>query len=319
MRFIFRADASQDIGAGHVMRCSAVAEEFIARGEETIFIGSLSELDWLKQRVFNLGFTKVYESFEEFLPNAETDVLILDSYALKVNDQNLNPRKWFSIVAIVDSVTPQYKCQLRIHPGLDSEWDQNKEVPLLFGPKYIPLRKGINKIELRKERTSRKLSIIVSSGGTDAFGLVSTLATILNKTIFDFEANLFTNSTLPEGLDSRFKVIPLGSELDSIAETADLVFTTASTSALEFIAMGLPVGIVCAVENQESYYVILGKLKVAFQLGLKNSKGDWELDHRLIEESVSSSEFRQKLSTHSIQLIDLNGAKRIVDKIRSIC
>ena len=31
MRLVFRVDASQDIGAGHVMRCSAIIEEAISR------------------------------------------------------------------------------------------------------------------------------------------------------------------------------------------------------------------------------------------------------------------------------------------------
>jgi spore coat polysaccharide biosynthesis predicted glycosyltransferase SpsG len=318
MRFVFRADASQDMGAGHVMRCSAIAEELIANGEEAIFIGSMSELKWLKQRILNLGFTKIYDTSEEFLPNQNTDILILDSYVLNVNHQFLNPKNWYSVIAIVDSVTPNYRCQLRIHPGLDSEWNSNIDTPLLYGPSYIPLRKEITKIDLNVKKSSAELSIIISSGGTDAFGLVDALASILNATKFEFKASLFMNSTPPKKLDNRFNVLPLGPDLDLVAETADLVFTTASTSALEFIARGLPVGVVCAVENQESYYKVLTELEVASPVGSRNSGGYWDLNQRLIEELVSSSEFRRRLSARSSLMIDMNGAKRIVDEIKSL-
>jgi len=318
MRFVFRADASQDMGAGHVMRCSAIAEELIANGEEVIFIGSMSELKWLKQRILNLGFSKVFESFEEFLPNQNTDILILDSYVINVNHQFLNLKNWYSVIAIVDSVTPNYRCQLRIHPGLDSEWNSNFDTPLLYGPSYIPLRKEITKIDLSVEKSSTELNIIISSGGTDAFGLVNALASILNATNFNFKAYLFMNSMHPKELDNRFNILPLGPELDLVAETADLVFTTASTSALEFIARGLPVGIVCTVENQESYYKVLTELKVASPVGSRNSRGSWDLNQRLIEELLSSPELRRRLSARSVKLIEMNGAKRIVNEIRSL-
>ena len=44
MRFVFRADACANSGAGHVMRTSALAEELIANNYEVIFIGNFSEI-----------------------------------------------------------------------------------------------------------------------------------------------------------------------------------------------------------------------------------------------------------------------------------
>ena len=46
----------------------------------------------------------------------------------------------------------------------------------------------------------------------------------------------------------------------------DLILTTSSTSSLEFIACGPPVGVACAVENQKQYYAALGQLGIATQL-----------------------------------------------------
>ena len=43
MRYVLRADAPEFIGAGHVMRSSAIAEELIARGENVIFVGQVSD------------------------------------------------------------------------------------------------------------------------------------------------------------------------------------------------------------------------------------------------------------------------------------
>lgn len=58
MRIIFRADASREIGSGHVMRSSVLAEEAVSRGFERIFIGSISGLDWVADRISTLGSQK---------------------------------------------------------------------------------------------------------------------------------------------------------------------------------------------------------------------------------------------------------------------
>ena len=60
MRYVLRADASQSIGAGHVMRSSAIAEELIARGEDVIFVGQISDLPWVEERIASLGFTHIH-------------------------------------------------------------------------------------------------------------------------------------------------------------------------------------------------------------------------------------------------------------------
>ena len=44
MRYVLRADASKILGAGHVMRSSAIAEELITQGAEVVFVGEISDL-----------------------------------------------------------------------------------------------------------------------------------------------------------------------------------------------------------------------------------------------------------------------------------
>ncbi len=60
MRNVLRADASQSMGAGHVMRSSAIAEELISRGNNVIFVGRISNLPWVEKRIASLGFSQVY-------------------------------------------------------------------------------------------------------------------------------------------------------------------------------------------------------------------------------------------------------------------
>ena len=88
MRYVLRADASESIGAGHVMRSSAIAEELIARGENVVFLGQISGLPWVEERIASLGFTMIHDYPSEFISKPESDVLILDSYEISINDNN---------------------------------------------------------------------------------------------------------------------------------------------------------------------------------------------------------------------------------------
>ena len=87
MRFVFRADASKTIGAGHVMRSSAIAEEAISRGVPCLFVGKISELDWVRERIRGLGFMQVFENTSEFVPDKNQDILIIDSYEIPADHE----------------------------------------------------------------------------------------------------------------------------------------------------------------------------------------------------------------------------------------
>jgi len=318
MRYVLRADASQSIGAGHVMRSSAIAEELMARGEEVIFVGQISDLIWVEERVASLGFANIYNSSTNFFPNSISDVLLLDSYEISVDDDFIAPKNWLHIVAIVDELTPNYRCNLRIHPGLDSNWVGDSKVPILSGPKFIPLRSSLSKnlYEVRQEHL--KLKIAVVAGGSDPHGLVHEIAKILLTITEEFEVYLFSNSIFDLPLDSRFHYIDIGQHLDELTKEMDLVLTAASTSSLEFLARGFCVGIACAVDNQEQYYNSLGELGVAVQFGFRNIDNNWILDKERIHSLVTSSELRRNLTAKSKNLIDFKGSSRIADAILSL-
>jgi spore coat polysaccharide biosynthesis predicted glycosyltransferase SpsG len=313
MRYILRADSSPAIGSGHVMRLSAIAEELIARGEKVIFVGQHTDIPWLASRINALGFSQILQSATGYVSNPGTDVLILDSYTLPLDDEFIQQNKWWRIVAIADELTPAYLVDLIIHPGITAKWETNLDIKCLSGPNYIPFRKSITK-SATTLRSDMVLEILVVGGGTDPFNFVTAICMTLRNIQGEFNARVFSNNiSLPE-LDSRFTVVPIGPELDVYATSAELVFTTASTTSLEFIAREIAVGIGCAVDNQAPYYEALVSAGVAIPIGTFY-KGSWELDELRIEEMIYSKELRETLKQKSSGLFDLSGAIRIVDEI----
>ena len=312
MRIIFRADASREIGSGHVMRSSVLAEEAVARGFECIFIGNISGLDWVAERISTLGFAQVLSDESSFVPNAKSDVLVLDSYSIPISNTFIAKKNWKLVMSICDLITPNYKVDIEIRPGFE-EICEGRETPVvLSGAEYILIRRGILKSNGRKV-DSRYPKVLVVGGGSDPFGFVPTIAEVIQPFMMNLEVHLFTNEQISAEFSHNFIIHPIGSELDLIAQEVDLVLTTASSSSLEFIAREIPTGVVCLIDNQEDCYEQLGRLGYATQIGVRTSAGAWQFNVEAIRNLLVCQEKRDALKESVLDLVDLKGAERVID------
>lgn len=310
MRHVYRADASGEIGAGHVMRISAIAEESIFRRIESIFIGKIDNLKWVDERIKHIGFSSFIEKPDTFKCK-KSDVLIVDSYKISNQDKSLIEQNWSKVVNIFDKYTPEYQSDLKIHPGIREDWKSDSKTKILAGLKYIPIRKSLTRNF--KEFESEPLKILISGGGSDANRFTSTIIELISLIDHPFHAYVLTNH-LKDAVDERFTQITLGSDFDGITSKVDLVFTLAGTSAFEFLAMGLPIAVGCSVENQKSNYDLLADKKMALPIGFFD-KSVWQFDYDLITKIIKSPKIRTSYRSNCLGTIDLFGAKRIVDAI----
>lgn len=315
MRLVFRVDASLQIGTGHVMRSSAIAEEAISRGIDCIFIGSLGGISWLETRIRGLGFSRVLENEADFVPVPAADVLLIDSYVIAPSNAFILQSNWHAVVNIADDLTPSYACNVIVHPGLDVDWLSNAAVPVLAGVDYILARKSIRKVAPGVVDVQKDPKVLVVGGGSDPYGFCAVIAGVLDTVNEPFEVDFFSNSQIVSNADKAFRTHPIGAQLDELVNTSDVVLTTASTTSLEFIGREIPTGIACVVDNQENYYREIGKLGVAQPIGTRNADGGWNLDLHTIKKLVTSSDLRASLRARAANLIDLRGAKRVVDYI----
>lgn len=316
MRLVFRVDASQDIGAGHVMRCSAIIEEAVSRDIECIVVGSMGGIEWLERRLMQLGTTYL-EDWKNFQFSKVTDVLVIDSYKISVTDRFIQPRNWKSIVNIADEETPNYTSNLIIHPGIDSISDKKSGARILTGPDFIPLRRNIKKSEIFNNREVKK--VVVFGGGSDKFHFASAIANELIEIKLFENAVFFTDSNQEiSTLDSRFQIIEFGAALDDVLIDADLVFTTASTSSLEIIAREIPLAVCSSVSNQEPYLRALSEKRLALGVGSLDSSGNWNLDSALIGELFNDPNHRYQLRRNSFGFLDLLGSQRIVNELQCL-
>jgi spore coat polysaccharide biosynthesis predicted glycosyltransferase SpsG len=295
------------------MRSSALAEELIGRGFESIFVGQVDGLDWVKERIDNLGFSRIIEGSTNFISDPAKDILILDSYEINLSDDFINRDKWKKIISISDDTTPKYICDLVIHPGLDSGWLKDSITPFLFGPEYILIRKSIQKAPSTLLSDEQELQIVVVGGGSDPTGFCSAIADFLQQIDMRFQATFITDFPITLNGPHKFRAMPNGDVFDKIAGAANLILTTASVSSLEFIAQEIPVGIACAVENQRLNYESLAAANVAIQIGEFSNSLGWQLNLGAIRNLISNPSARTKLRENCSSYIDLDGASRVAD------
>ena len=298
------------------MRSSVLAEEAISRGFECIFVGVISDLDWVSERIAKLGFSQVLEDEDLYQASEESDVLILDTYHIPISHQFIARNNWKLVLSISDKITPRYECDIELRPGLTKVNHGTGTPVVLSGPEHILIRKGIGKSR-KRESSANALKVLVVGGGSDPFGFVAAFVEEVSSMNVDIEVHAFTNEEIQKESKDQFFWHAIGGDLDLISNDVDLVFTTASTSSLEFLAREIPMGIACAIDNQADFYDQLGSLGCAVQIGSYGSDDKWRLDMHSIRELLESREKRESLRRTIDSLIDHKGAVRVIDSLLS--
>lgn len=202
MHLAFRADASLQIGTGHVMRCLTLADALRERGAQSTFIcrphsGHL--LDLIQQRGHKAkalapaddGFTasaepthakwlgtdwaRDAEQTQQAMGNQGVDWLVVDHYALDIRwEQSLRPHTR-RIMAIDDLADRQHDCDLLLDQNLgrqaqDYEGLACGQTQILIGPAYALLRPEF--VQWREHSLQRRAqpelkNLLITMGGVD--------------------------------------------------------------------------------------------------------------------------------------------------------
>lgn len=202
---MFRADASLEIGTGHVMRCLTLADELRHQGHQCCFIcrdheGHLGELIVRKGYELHLlsgsglaqeppteamdnphaGWLGVSwhqdaEQTREVLSAMEADWLVVDHYALDADWERCVAESVDRILVIDDLADRQHECSMLLDQNLGrvaSDYDQRvpTDCVRLIGPRYALLRPEFASLRerslVRREHPEMK-RILVSLGGVD--------------------------------------------------------------------------------------------------------------------------------------------------------
>jgi spore coat polysaccharide biosynthesis predicted glycosyltransferase SpsG len=313
VRLVVKADATRVTGTGHVMRSCVIAESAISVGINTIFIGNLDGIEWLETKVEKIGFSQIMNNFSSFVLNESEDVLILDSY--DSSDSWLLELNWLGKIVIVDPISPNFHADLRFHPGLEDDWTSSDESPFYGKGEFLLVRKELREVTCADKRDESLLKILVTGGGSDPYNFCGEISSVIAKFDSNFSVNIISDQSSLVIQDPRFSVYPTGESLVNLLPYSDLVLAPASTTCLEILTLGLPLGIACVVENQESNYQKLVFEELAVGIGRRSPDDTWEIDAKALRELINSKSLRNKLSDKSLGKYNSRGSEKIVTKL----
>lgn len=176
-RVIIFTEGGDNIGFGHITRCSALYEELVGRNIETIFVvygNNINEI--LEGKEYINTDWKNIEFLKDFLK--KDDYIIIDSYLANLKIYNFISNNTKKCMYIDDNNRIKYPKGVILNPVLYEDLEYETTNPILRGKDYIIIRKEfLEDIQpLKKE-----IDILITLGGTDIRNLTPKLIKILQE------------------------------------------------------------------------------------------------------------------------------------------
>ncbi|MDG4798774.1 spore coat protein [Micromonospora sp. WMMD1082] len=334
VRVGLRCDAGPLRGVGHLVRCLALGEEFLARGASVEVFGTVAGVDWATGQLAARGLPlhpgpDTPAGLVEAARRHRLDVLVLDSYELDPAAAGALRAAGVLTLTIVDGDTRGQDADLY----LDQNFGTDLAVParrLLAGSGYALLRDGVLAARPATARPAVEVdrpSVLAFFGGTDAAGAAPLLTEILLSTGRPMELTVVAGrpevaarlARLAPGPGQALLPVPPTGTLPALIAAADLVVSAAGTSTWELCCLGAPSALVCVVDNQrESYHRVVAAGLVAGLGELPALAADGAAGaaaRRVLDGLLGSGAQRAALSARAWAAVDGRGRQRVVDAV----
>lgn len=220
-KYLFRVDASVDIGSGHVMRCITLANELRRLEHDVYFIcrdfpghlGNVLEKNKIPYILLNKPASTKKNTVEpiyfhsqwltvtqeadflqskKIIESYQPDWIVVDHYALSSIWQE-NAKAYGAKICVIDDLADRPHCaDILIDQNIGRLADDySKLVPrhcrMLIGPKYALLRpefKQWREISLKRRASGDKIdNVLINLGGVDKNNITYDILSILAKSI----------------------------------------------------------------------------------------------------------------------------------------
>jgi UDP-2,4-diacetamido-2,4,6-trideoxy-beta-L-altropyranose hydrolase len=332
MKIVFRADASLQIGTGHVMRCLTLAGALTARGVECHFIcreheGNLIEL--VRSRGHNVhALSGVIDEqgdrarSRSFLGKIQPAWIIVDHYELDEKwEKAVNSNNAYLMV-IDDMTNRPHVCDLLLDQNLGRHATDYKDlVPararVLAGPRFALVRPEFTAKRKSLEATPKKnwLACVGGLDPKDILGKIVTAWEILSTPKPSLTLAVGANSPNAEALVKRISTLPgtalrHNANMAELMAEADLLIGTTGTISWERCCVGLPSVMGSIAENQRKNCEELARHRTGI------SVGNWE---KITPEKLAAmlDKIRQrpllleKMAARARKLVDGRGVDRV--------
>jgi len=338
LKFVFRVDASKNIGMGHIMRCIALSEELIKRGHICYFLSKIRD-DFLINKIKKMKIEFFYldnnltllDDLKKLINLSKKyyiDWIITDNYWVTSDYLKVIKEKGFNVITIDDLAYTYYYSDLVVNQNINADkfiYKAESYTKFLLGTKFVILRNEL----LKKEKKTFKNNvnkIMVTFGGTDNNNLTLKVLKILSKIKKDVEFSIICGPFNPyyKKIESYFKksnqyfrVISQPKEMANLYLETDIAISAGGTTSYELAYFGIPNIIITIAENQNEIAKELDKQNISFFIGDKNNFKENELLNK-VKKLTDNKNIRETMSKNGQRNVDGKGKIRIIDFLESL-
>jgi UDP-2,4-diacetamido-2,4,6-trideoxy-beta-L-altropyranose hydrolase len=346
---LFRADASTQMGTGHIMRCLALAQAWHFEGGMAYFCTSKDLPIAIDRRLEMEGMQRVKL---QTCPGSQEDAqqtiaycrkynsqwIVLDGYHFDAEYQKTIKEAGIQLLVVDDYGHAHSYCSdlilnqnIYAHDGLYPH--VAKHTKLLLGCKYVLLRREFwswrdeARYKLRELTPKLPLRVLVTLGGSDPDNVTSTILTALQYLdLNQIEAKIIIGGSNPH-LDSiksicdrLGKSISLYSnvvDISNLMAQSDLAISAGGSTCWELAFMGIPSLLIILAENQKLIAETLDKSSIGINLGWHQKI----TPNIIIEQIKNLSENYDsfiKMSQKVLELVDGYGSHRTINAMKTL-
>ncbi len=336
---VIRADASLDQGAGHQMRCLALAQALQELGRLPVYAAAQS-LPIVEERLAAEGIAKVRISAQ---PGSRDDAeeiaavarkcqatwVVADGYAFDGGFQQAIKAADLGLMMIDDVAScrhfhADFVVNQNVSAGQLDYGGRDSHTKLLLGTRYALLRRDF--VRYRQEANAVPASaknFLVTLGGGKPAAIETVVAALLESNIKGLRGRVLLSASHPllPSLEERASVLPGSIELitDSteIAEHmhwAHVAISAGGGTTWELAYFGLPMLLVIAADNQRPSVQRMAAIGAAENLG-ETSELSVKAAKAALRRIARDAGVRQELSDAARALVDGRGALRVAAQI----
>lgn len=339
---VIRADGNKELGLGHVMRCAAIAEAIVAKGDCVLF--AVSD-EASKEAVERLGFNCAvlsgsYRRFSERDAELLADLasrlsashVLVDSYAVGYAFFNRLKQLEISCTYIDDAYSFEHGFSFEprcwrvssvVNYGFGFELESYKKAfkgtntSLFIGPRYAPVRSDFRNVEYMVQKDVKR--VLLTSGATNPSCTLERMVescgqylpnahlTIVVGALAEFDGARVKNS--------HYDIVRNARNMSMLMSKSDIAVSAAGSTLYELSCVGVPMIAVPVADNQVANARGVVRLDVGKAI-LNKSWETYELGE-IIEVLCGSRIMRETYSVKARELVDGAGAKRIAESILS--
>jgi UDP-2,4-diacetamido-2,4,6-trideoxy-beta-L-altropyranose hydrolase len=338
---LIRADASAEIGTGHVMRCVALAQAWRDGGGHVIFALGPGGGEILG-RLLSEGFEVLEISAEaggaedaaqtcDLSAKSAAEWLVLDGYHFS-REYRERIRGAAGRLLFVDDhgEFAPYHCDVVLNTNVYASEklypERQSQTRFLLGPEYALLRREFLPLKRERPHVPEQASrLLVTLGGADPHNVTRTVVEALqelNDLAFDLTVVLGASNRHRDSVEqvlsqsSRpYQLLLNVTNMPELMAASDLAISAGGGTCDELAFLRVPMFLITIAKNQEQAVEAYRVKKAAVAAGWFTVLDKASLA-RSLRQMIGDRDLRSEIAENAGTLVDGRGAQRVVENMR---